>query len=107
MLFLTGPFSLPFWLFEVAIGTVLPIPILLYSAKREKLIGILIAAVMVLVGVFVMRYDFVVASQVYPVIKEGLPSYFPTFMEILFIGGLWGALFLTYTLGDKLLPLKE
>ncbi len=62
---------------------------------------------MVLVGVYVMRYDFVVTAQVYPVIKNGFPSYLPAFMEVLFIGGVLGALFLTYVLGGKFLPLKE
>jgi molybdopterin-containing oxidoreductase family membrane subunit len=107
MLFLKGPFSLAFWLFEIAIGTVLPIPILLYAASQRKITGVLVASIMVLVGVYVMRYDFVVAAQVYPVIKTDLPSYLPTFMEVLFIGGVLGALFLTYTLGEKFLPLKE
>ncbi|MBW2574887.1 MAG: polysulfide reductase NrfD [Deltaproteobacteria bacterium] len=107
MLFLKGPFSQAFWLFEIAIGTVLPIPILLWATKQKNIIGVLIASVMVLVGVYVMRYDFVVAAQVYPVIKNGLPSYLPAFMEVLFIGGVLGALFLTYVLGEKFLPLKE
>ena len=107
MLFLKGPFSLAFWLFEIAIGTVLPIPILLYAVSRRKIAGVLVASIMVLVGVYVMRYDFVVAAQVYPVIRTGLPSYLPTFMEVLFIGGVLVALFLTYILGEKFLPLKE
>ena len=107
MLFLKGPFSRAFWLFEIAIGSVLPIPILLWATKQKNIIGVLIASVMVLVGVYVMRYDFVVAAQVYPVIKNGLSSYLPTFMEVLFIGGVLGALFLTYVVGEKFLPLKE
>ena len=107
LLFLKGPFSRAFWLFEIGIGTVLPIAILLWAAPKKNIIGVLIASVMVLVGVYVMRYDFVVAAQVYPVIKNGLPSYLPAFMEVLFIGGLLGALFLTYILGEKFLPLKE
>ncbi len=107
MLFLKGPFSLGFWLFEIAIGMVIPIFILLYGARKRKTGGILVASVMVLVGYFVKRYDFVVASQVYPVIKNGLPSYFPAFMEVLLIGGIVGAFLLTYTLGERFLPLKE
>jgi molybdopterin-containing oxidoreductase family membrane subunit len=107
MLFLKGPFSPAFWFFEIAIGTILPIPILLYAASKRKITGVLIASSMVLIGVYVMRYDFVVAAQVYPVIKEGLSSYLPSFMEVLFIGGVMGALFLTYTLGEIFLPLKE
>lgn len=114
MLFIKGPFSLPFYLFEVAIGTVLPILILLYSAKKKSMGGVLTASIMVLVGVFVMRYDFVVAGQVYPLFNpmgkdavEMIPSFFPTIMEIFLIAGLIAACLLAYTLGVKYLPLKE
>ena len=109
MLFLNGPFSLAFWLFEIAIGIVLPIFILLYAARKRKTAGVLIASIMVLAGYFVKRYDFVVASQVYPLIQRHNPlsSYAPTFMEMLLIGGIFGALLLIYTLGVKFLPLKE
>jgi molybdopterin-containing oxidoreductase family membrane subunit len=109
MLFLKGPFSLGFWLFEIAIGTVLPILILLYATNKRKITGVLVASVLVLVGVFVMRYDFIVASQVYPVIHSQhlLSSHLPTFMEVILIGGILGALFLSYTMGVKFLPLKE
>jgi molybdopterin-containing oxidoreductase family membrane subunit len=109
ILFLTGPFSLAFWLFEVAIGIVLPIWILLYAARHKKINSVLIASIMVLVGYFVKRYDFMVATQVYPLIhrRTPLPSYLPTFMEVLLVGGILGALFLIYTMGVKFLPLKE
>jgi len=109
LLFLNGPFSLSFWLFEITIGFVLPILILLYSARKRKIAGLLGASIMVLAGYFVKRYDFVVASQAYPLIKKQHPllSYRPSFMEMLLIGGILGALFLTYTLGIKFLPLKE
>ncbi|MBW1827698.1 MAG: hypothetical protein JRI78_12165 [Deltaproteobacteria bacterium] len=75
------------------IGTVLPIPILLWAAKQKNIIGVLITSVMVFLSVYVMRYV--------------LPSYLPAFIEVLFIGGVLGALFLTYVLGEKLFPLKE
>jgi molybdopterin-containing oxidoreductase family membrane subunit len=109
MLFLNGPFSLAFWLFEIIIGIVLPIAILLYAARQRKIDGIWVASIMVLMGYFVKRYDFVVATQVYPLIKKQhtLPSYLPTLMEMFLIGGLLGVLFLIYTLGVKFLPLRE
>lgn len=108
MLFLNGQFSLAFWLFEIALGIVLPIFILLYAARHRKIASVLVASIMVLVGYFVKRYDFVVASQVYPLIKRQNPlaSYLPTFMEVLLIGGIIGALLLVYTLAEKFLPLK-
>jgi molybdopterin-containing oxidoreductase family membrane subunit len=107
MLFLNGPFRQAFWLFEIGVGIVAPIGILLFAVRQRQITGILLASIMVLVGYFVKRYDYVVASQVYPVIKNGLPSYLPTFMETLLIAGIIAAAFLTYTLGEKFLPLKE
>ncbi len=109
MLFLNGQFSLAFWLFEIGIGIILPIFLLLYAARRRKIWGILIASIMVLVGYFVKRYDFVVASQVYPLIKiqKPLTSYLPTFMEVLLVGGIIAAFLLAYTLGVRFLPLKK
>jgi len=107
MLFLQGPFSVAFWVFEVAIGLIMPIFILLYASKKKKMTGVLVASVMVLVGYFVKRYDFVVASQVYPIIKKGLTSFTPVFMEVLLVAGIIGGFLLSYTLGDKFLPLKE
>ena len=109
MLFLKGPFSLAFWLFEIGIGTVLPILILLYATNKRKITGVLVASVLVLVGVFVMRYDFVVASQVYPIShsQHRLSSHLPSFMEVILIGGILAALLLAYTVGEKFLSLKE
>jgi Ni/Fe-hydrogenase subunit HybB-like protein len=109
MLFLNGQFSVAFWLFEIAIGIIFPIFLLLYATRQRKIGGILVASIMVLVGYFVKRYDFVVASQVYPLIKiqNPLTSYLPTFMEVLLIGGIIAAFLLAYTLAVKFLPLKE
>lgn len=107
MLFLNGTFSKAFWLFEIAMGTVLPIFILLHAVRRKNITGVLVASVMILVGVFVMRYDFIVAAQVYPVLNPHSFSYLPPMMEVLLIAGILGGFFLAYTLGEKFLPLKE
>ena len=114
MLLLNGPFSQPFWLFEIAIGSVLPIIILLYAASKENIGGLLTASIMVLIGVFVMRFDFLVVGEVYPMFspmgKDALvlvPSFFPVLMEIFVIAGIFGVLFLSYTLGVQFLPLEE
>lgn len=108
-LFLNGPFSNAFWIFEIAIGAVFPILLLLYAARTRRINGLLVASIMVLVGYFVKRYDFVVGSQVYPLIKQPYPqfSYLPATMEVFLIGGIVGALLLAYTLGVKFLPLEE
>jgi Ni/Fe-hydrogenase subunit HybB-like protein len=107
LLFLTGPFSPAFWLIEMGIGIILPVIILLYGAMKKNCSAVLTGSVMVLIGYFTKRYSYVVAAQVYPVLKEELPSYAPAFMETLLIGGILAGLLLSYTLGEKLLPLKQ
>jgi molybdopterin-containing oxidoreductase family membrane subunit len=107
MLLMIGPFSPSFWIFEVALMSVVPAFILLWAARKETLGGVLLGSLLVLIGAFVMRYNFVVAGQVYPNIKEGLASYLPTMMEILIIIGIFGGFLMAYALGEKFLPLKE
>jgi molybdopterin-containing oxidoreductase family membrane subunit len=107
MLVLNGPFSVGFWGFEVVLMTVIPIFILIWAAEAKSLNGVLTGALICLIGTFVMRYEFVVAGQVYPNIPQGLASYWPTIMEVFIITGIFGAFLLTYTLGEKFLSLKE
>jgi Ni/Fe-hydrogenase subunit HybB-like protein len=107
MLLLNGPFRLGFWGFEVGLMSVLPIFVFIWAAENKSVNGVLTGSVMVLIGTFVMRYEFVVAGQVYPNIPQGLPSYWPTIMEILIISGVIAAFLLIYTLGDLFLSLKD
>ena len=107
MLLLKGPFAPAFWIFEIGLMSVLPVCVLFRAARKKSLGGVFLASLMVLIGAFVMRYEFVVAGQIYPNIKEALPSYLPTVMEAFIIVGVFGAFLMAYTLGDKFLPLKE
>ena len=107
MLLINGPFSIGFWGFEVGLMTVLPIYVLIWAAEKKSLNGVLTGALMILIGTFVMRYQFVVAGQVYPNIPLGLPSYWPTLMEVFIIGGVIAAFLMVYTLGDLFLSLRE
>lgn len=107
MLFLNGPFSVGFWGFEVGLMTVIPIFILVWAAEAKSLNGVLTGSIICLIGTFVMRYEFVVAGQIYPNIPRGLPSYWPTIMEVFLLIGVFGAFLLIYTLGEKFLTLKE
>jgi len=107
MLLLTGPFSIGFWVFEVGFMSVIPTFILVWASMKRNLGGVLSGSVMVLIGALVMRYGFIVGGQVYPNIKEGLPSYLPTMMEVLIVIGVFGVFLMVYTLGEKFLPLKE
>jgi len=107
MLLLRGPFSPAFWGFEVGLMSVIPAFVLLWAAMKKKLNGVLLGALMVLAGAFVMRYDFVVGGQVFPNVREGLPSYLPTMMECFIIWGVFSAFLMVCSIGEKVLPLKE
>lgn len=107
MLLLTGPFKMGFWFFEVGFMSLLPIFTLLLASHRRSLNGVLAGAFLVLIGTFVMRYEFVVAGQIYPNIKEGLPSYWPTLMEVFLVVGVLATFLLVYTLGEKFLSITE
>lgn len=107
MLLLKGPFSAAFWIFEIGLMSVIPIVVLLWAANNKSMRGVLTGSLMVLIGAFVMRYEFVVAGQVYPNIQEKLLSYTPTTIEVFIIIGVLGAFLLVYTLGEKFLPLNE
>lgn len=108
MLFLKGPFSIAFYVFEIGIGTLIPILLLLYSLKKQWLTGLMIASIMVLVGLFFMRYDFVVAGEIYPVFSNRpLPAMSPALMEVFLIAGTCSGFTLAYTFAVKFLPLDE
>jgi len=107
MLLLIGPFSLVFWIFEVGLMSLLPIFTLMWSVWKKHLWGVFVGASMVLVGTYVMRYEFVVAGQVFPNIKQGLSSYWPTAMELFIVCGVVAAFLFSYTLGEIFLSLKE
>lgn len=107
MLLLNGPFSVGFWGFEVVLMTIIPIFMLVWAAEAKSLNGVLTGSLICLIGTFVMRYEFVVAGQVYPNIPQGLSSYWPRIMEVFIITGVFGAFLLIYTLGEKFLSLKE
>jgi Ni/Fe-hydrogenase subunit HybB-like protein len=108
MLLLRGPFSIPFWLFEITVGTVIPALLILYSLKKEWIGGLLAASVMTLVGAFLVRYDFLIAGQVYPYFDYvQMPKMYPTVIESFVVAGIFGGFFMVYTLAVKFLPLEE
>lgn len=102
---LSGPLATNFWVFEITIGLVAPLALLMLT-KLRNVQAMTTAAVMVLVGQMFSRYDLVAAGQLVPqqLGWDNLPttlSYSPTVLEyMLVLGGLGtaGALFL---LGER------
>jgi len=117
MLLLAGPYSINFWVFEVLIGYILPIVIIALS--RFDLKWMAVAGFMVMLGLFVSRYDFIIVGQLIPYLgftpfgsdlggsisEYGLAEYFPNTTEIVSAIGLVGIVVTAYVLGVKYLPL--
>jgi len=101
-----GGYSVPFWGFEVLLGGLVPIALLVHPTTRRSPKWLLTAAALVVLGVYFSKYDLVVAGQgagALPMLQH-IP-YHPEFGELLLLfGGTSIALFL-YTLGEILLPL--
>jgi molybdopterin-containing oxidoreductase family membrane subunit len=105
---LVGQYSFNFWVFEVAMGTMIPLTLFLLSRGRN-LTMIFTASVLMIIGIFFMRYDLVVVGQTVPVFYElgvneysELLSYTPSAHEILIV--LAGVAFVgfTFLVGEKL-----
>ncbi|MFH1783409.1 MAG: NrfD/PsrC family molybdoenzyme membrane anchor subunit [bacterium] len=61
---LSGPYSFEFWVLEILLGAIIPLLILFNPNKAKKLSLQSIAAVLVLVGIYTMRFVVVMAGQV-------------------------------------------
>lgn len=105
--FLAGPYSINFWVFEFGLGMF--IPLILILASRFKNVGMMAAAsAMMIVGIFMMRYDLIFFGQVVSVFHElgvneypGLLSYTPSIHEMGIVAGAIGLTIITFFLGEK------
>ena len=103
---LDGPLSTTFWLFEVGIGLVVPF-FLLAVTRLGSLQALSLAALLVLVGQFVSRYNLVVAGLIVPqfagynVDAPTYLAYTPTPAEILLVVGGIGVMGLGFLIGEQ------
>lgn len=104
---LAGSYAFNFWVFEIIIGMVIPFAILLSTRFRNVNMSFL-ASVLMVMGIFVMRYDLVVEGQIVPVFHElsvneykGLLSYSPSFHEIMIVIGGMGIVASAFLLGER------
>lgn len=71
-----GPLATSFWTFEIGIGLVAPV-VLLVLTRMRSIWAMSVASLMVLVGMFVARLNMVIAGQIVPQYSgfEGMSSY--------------------------------
>lgn len=110
MALLNGPLAFNFWFFEVLIGMLIPVVLLLNSKTRTPL-GVLAAGMFAMVGIFFMRYDLVIAGQLVSMrrgtadLVNGLLQYTPSVTEIAIVIGALSSCMLIYSLAERYLPL--
>jgi len=104
---LNGPYSLNFWVFEVLLGMAIPFTLLLTSKFKNVKVSFL-ASVLMIIGIFFMRYDLVILGQVVPAFHElgvnefkELHRYMPSFHEIMIVIGGLGIVAAGFLLGER------
>ncbi len=122
---LTGPLFVSFWVFEVFLGVVVPL-VLLLGPRRGSPGAVATAAALPMLAVFVMRYNFVVSGQMFslkPVVGRlgeqlvyqppfkgnvaGFLPYTPSVVETLIVAGAIAAAVLLYVAGARALRLTK
>lgn len=105
---LTGSYAFNFWLFEVLTGLAAPFALFLYS-RWKNYDMMFIASLLMIIGIFVMRYDLVVIGQVVPSFHDigakgalHLLPYAPSFYEIMIVAGGIGIVAAAFLLGEKI-----
>lgn len=102
-----GPLSTSFWLFEIGIGLVFPM-FLLVITRLKSMHAMSTAALMVLVGQFFSRFNLVVSGQIVPSDygMVGVPkylSYMPSTAEYLVVIAGIGVVVFGFILGERYL----
>ncbi|TYO96639.1 molybdopterin-containing oxidoreductase family membrane subunit [Geothermobacter ehrlichii] len=107
MALLTGPYAINFWVFEVGLALLLPLVLFLTGRNRPR--QLLIASGLMILGIFIMRYDLVIVGEVVPVFHglgvnefKGLLSYRPSLHELVITLGGFGMVGFLFLLGEKI-----
>jgi len=106
--FLYGKYAVNFWFFEVFLGMILPLTLLIISKGRKYNLIMWVTGIQ-MIGIFFMRYDIVIPGQMVPVFHSlgvveasHLLSYTPSWHEIMIsIAGI-AAVALLYLAGEKM-----
>lgn len=104
---MAGPYAMNFWVFEVCMGMVIPFGLFLMS-KWKDMKMMAVATFMMMVAIFIMRYDLVLIGQIVPSWHElgvseypQLLSYTPSLHEFAVVLGGMGMVAISFMLGEK------
>lgn len=101
---LSGQYVANFYLFQIMIGSIIPIYLLLTHRSSIKIVC---AATCALIGVFAMRYNVIIGGQVVQPSGGPLGQYIPNLDEWLIAVSLWAVSGLLFTLAVQQLPLRS
>jgi Fe-S-cluster-containing dehydrogenase component/Ni/Fe-hydrogenase subunit HybB-like protein len=97
-----GPFAPLFWFYLVG-GILAPALLVLFSRTRN-IKGMIAAAVLVLIGMFIERYLIVVAGFRVPLMSYAPENYFPSWVEWSILAGAFALFALIISVFAKLFP---
>ena len=102
---ISGPLAVNFWGFEIVIGLIVPLVLLLIT-KTKSIWAMTLASSMALLGAYVQRFDLVYSGQIVPKFSgwNDLPqflSYFPTGAEIMVVVGAFSLVGFGFLLGER------
>ncbi|MFW6435849.1 MAG: NrfD/PsrC family molybdoenzyme membrane anchor subunit [Halovenus sp.] len=108
---LLGSFGPVYWIVGILLGLLVPLGLLAIPATRTA-DGVFAASVFALLGVFVMRYEFVVGGQVAALVSDGgnqypVASYAPSGTELAVVVFAFALCALVYTAGSWLLNVES
>lgn len=122
---LTGPLFVSFWVFEILLGMLVPL-VLLLGPWRRSWRAVALGAFLPMLSVFVMRYNFVVSGQMFslkPVVGPagerltysppfkgnvaGFLPYTPSWVEVLVVAGAIAGATLVFVAGQRALRLGK
>lgn len=99
----SGPFAGLFWVMVTACF-LLPVPLLAFPRTRT-VAGCFVAAVGVLIGMWLERFLIIVPTLSHPRLSSAWGTYTPTWVELSITAGTFAAFALLYVLFAKLFPI--
>ena len=113
MALIKGPLSVNYWFFEIFLGLVFPLLLLLFTWFKSRK-AMFLASLSCIIGVFFMRYDLVLEGQILPLWyyvgatqANHYLSYFPSPYELLISFGGMGFCFALYLFVERFIGLDS
>ncbi|MEE9594140.1 MAG: NrfD/PsrC family molybdoenzyme membrane anchor subunit [Candidatus Hydrothermarchaeales archaeon] len=107
MILLRGELAINFWVFEMLIGILIPLALLILRRPRT-INAVFFSSFFVVVGMFMARYDLLTVGQLIPVFGSGYHAvYLPSLIEWAATFAIFGLAAYFYTLGVILFGFRE